>query len=162
MNAFIRLLYAVLIAIAVVVFVGVGINSVFPGPKSPEYPHSIAPAKDPSTDKEFQKQQQDFDKSFKDYQNEQKQHSKKLSTILIPLAIIIVAGGLWYMKRSDIIGEGVALGGVGTSVYGVIAASMADHRLLRFLAVTVLLAGAILVVQFRFKEPTKKSIKKKT
>lgn len=160
MNAFIRLLYAVLIAISVVVFVGVGINSVYPGPKLPEYPQALSTVKDPSTDKEFQKQQQDYDKSFKKYENEQKQHNKKLSMILVPLAVVIVAGGLWYIKRSEIIGEGIALGGVATSVYGVITASTADHRVMRFVAVTALLVSAILVVQFRFNEPTAKGKKK--
>lgn len=159
MNAFIRLLYAVLIAIAVVVFVGVAINSVYPGPKSPEYPQATSLAEDPSKDTEYQKRQAAFDKSFKEYQNEQKEYSKKLSMILVPLAAAILIGGLWYMKRSDIIGEGIALGGVATSVYGIITASVADHRLMRFAAVTVLLVGAILVVQHRFSEPTAKKKK---
>lgn len=159
MNAFIRLLYAALIAIAVVVFVGVGINSVYPGPKMPEHPSASSVVKDPSSDPEYQKQQQAFDTSYKEYQDEQKEYNKTLSMILVPLAAAIIVGGLWYMKRSEIIGEGIALGGVGTSIYGAITASIADHRIMRFTAVTVLLVGAILVVQHRFSEPPTKKKK---
>lgn len=161
MNSFIRLLYAVLIAVAVVTFVGVGVNSVYPGPKAPEYPQASSAVKDPSTDPEFQKQQREFDKKYQNHRNEQKEHDKKLSMILVPLAAVIAGFGLWYFRRADVIGEGVALGGAATSVYAVIAASMADHRLMRFAAVVVLLTSVILVVQTRFKEPAKKTLKKK-
>lgn len=159
MNTFIRLLYALLIAAAVVTFVGVGINSFYPSPKQPT-PISI-----PATDKSLgpdQNQENTYQAAWDRYQADLRTYSRNVSIILMPLAAVAVIGGLWLRKRSDIIGEGVALGGVGNSVYAVVAASMADNRGLRFGAVTLFLASVIIVVYFKFNEkPTGKPAKKR-
>ena len=159
MNIFIRLLYSILIAAAVVTFVGVGINTFYPSPKQPDVISM------PATDKALgpdRNQENDYQKAWDRYQTELRTYNRNISIILMPLAAAAVIGGLWLRNRSDIIGEGIALGGVGNSIYGVVAASIADNRGLRFGAVTLFLASVIVVVYFKFNEkPAGKLAKKR-
>ncbi len=149
MNIFIRLLYSLLIAAAVVAFVGVGINTFYPSPKQPT--DIVMPATDKALGPD-QNQKDDYQQAWERYQAELSTYNRNVSIILMPLAAVAVIGGLWLRNRSDIIGEGVALGGVGNSIYSVIASSIADNRGLRFGAVTLFLASVIVVVYFKFNE----------
>lgn len=166
MNTFIRLLYAILIAAAVVTFVSVGVYTFYPAPKAPDYPQLSMPVKgdanQPSTE-----QQRKYDEDFKQYQEDSRVYSRNISVIGTVLAAGIVAGGLYVRRKSDIIGEGLALGGIATSIYGVTTAVMADDRIMRFVSVSVFLASAIVVVYVLFNDknaaavPTVKSPAKK-
>ncbi len=140
MTAFIRLLYAVLIALTVVAFVGVGIFSLYQPPKSPDYSSSG----DSSSSSDA------YDKADKDYQSKEKAYQRKVTYILLPLAVISLGAGLYLLRHSEVIGEGLALGSVGISIYAIITASIADHRALRFIAVTLLLASVLLTANYRF------------
>lgn len=160
MNTFIRLLYAILIAAAVVTFVSVGVYTFYPAPKAPEYPHG--PAIATKAEGPSEAEQRAYEDALTAYQDASKVYNRNISIIGTSLAVVIVAGGLYVRRRSDIIGEGLALGGIATSVYGITTAVMADDRVMRFLAVTVFLASAIVVVYVQFndratKAPTKKS-----
>jgi hypothetical protein len=154
MNTFIRLLYAVLIASAVVAFVGVGIYTFYPSPKAPTYQTTYPMEKGIDQAAEANS----YEHALSAYQDDLKVYQRNVSIVLAVLTPLIVLAGLWLTKRLDIIGEGLALGGVGTSIYAVTMASMADDRILRFVAVTLFLASVIAVVYVKFSEamPVKK------
>ncbi len=145
MTAFIRLLYAVLIALTVVAFVGVGIFSFYQPPKSPDY-SSVGD----SSDADYQNSQKAYDKADKAYQSNAKVYQRNVTYVLLPLVVVSLGAGLYLLRRSEVIGEGLALGGVGISIYAIITASIADHRALRFIAVTLLLASVLLTANYRF------------
>ncbi len=154
MNTFIRLLYALLIAAAVVAFVGIGINTFYLAPVAPAYPivpleKGIAqPAGSPMQDNSAQLYQQQQDA----YQAALTAYQRNVSIILACFAVVILALGIWLRSQSEIIAEGLQLGGIGASIYAVTMASLADDRIMRFVAVTLFLAGAIVVVYARFQE----------
>lgn len=156
MNAFIRLLYALLIAAAVVAFVGVTIASFYQPPKFPE--PSFTSYKPNASEAEMLKESEENEKRYQEHREKEKAYYRNVAMIVLPLAAIITAVGLFYMRQSEVIGEGVALGGVGTSLYAIITSSLADQDIMRFLAVTLLLASAILLTHKRFIEhaPKKK------
>jgi hypothetical protein len=153
MNIFIRLIYSLLIAAAVVTFIGVSIATFYPGPTAPAYP-AVAPADTgkvvPSLNQNTSESQ--YEKAFGQYQADLKVYNRNISIILMALAAVIVVLGLWLLNRSDIIGEGLALGGVGSSTYAIITASQADNRAVRFPTVTLFLASVIVVVYFKFQK----------
>lgn len=151
MNAFIRLLYGVFIAGAVVAFIGVGIASFYQPPKYPE--STFSPN---ASQEEMDKEQAASEKMWKDHEKAQEAYNKNVTYMVIPAAIVVLAFGLIYMKKSEVIGEGLALGGIGTSLYGIVTSSIAHQNILRFLSVTLLLVGVLLLTQKRFLEPTKK------
>jgi len=149
MNPFIRLIYALLIAAATVAFIGVGIYTFYPAPQPPSYPQQIVPLEkgiaqpiNPDSGGGVDEYQQAYDH----YQTDLKTYYRNASIIGSIAAVITVVGGLYLRRRADIIGEGLALGGVGTTIYAVITASMADDRIMRFMAVTLFLASAIALV----------------
>lgn len=153
MNPFIRLIYALLIAAATVAFIGVGIYTFYPEPQAPAYPQQIMPLEkgiaqpiNPIDNGGVNEYQQAYDH----YQAELKTYYRNVSIIGSTLAAVVVVGGLYLRRRADIIGEGLALGGVATTIYAVVTANMADNRIMRFIAVTLFLAAAILVVYTEF------------
>ena len=154
MNAFIRLLYAVLIAGAVVAFIGVGVASIYQSPKIPE--QNYKPYNLNASQVELDKEQVENYKVWKDHQENEKAYYKKVSMVVLPAAVVVLVFGLVYMKKSELVGEGLALGGIGTSLYSIIIASMANQNILRLLSVTLLLIGALLIAHRRFLEPSKK------
>lgn len=150
MNTFVRLLYSLLIAVAVVAFVGVAIFSFYQPPKMPSYPTIDYLASTATQDS----QRQNYSTASKKYDANNKSYERNVAIALLPLAVVVMASGIYFSRKLDVIGEGLALGGVAISIYAIIAASIANARILRFLAVTLLLINAILIARARFK-PTK-------
>lgn len=153
MNAFIKLLYALMIAASVAVFVGVGIFSFYTPPKSPEYPN-VTYDNNGNASKNDQSKIDAYDRDFDSYQGREKNYERNVTYIVLPVAFITLAVGLYLMRKPGVIGEGLALGGILTTAYGIITASIAESNPLRFVGVALLLAGALLLGQIRFgKEP---------
>jgi hypothetical protein len=157
MNAFIKLLYAILIAVSVVIFTSISIYSFYQPPKAPEYPTVLrSPVND---DKLYQNQQETYSQTYDQFREKEKHYQGNVAIAVLPVAAIITLFGLRYMKRNEVIGEGLALGGIANSIYSVVLASMADARIIRFLGVSLLLASALLLTQQRFAPSPKKSKK---
>jgi hypothetical protein len=152
MNTFIRLLYSVLIAAAVVAFVAIAIYTFYPSPKAPTYTPPLLEKSTMVNQPVEDAYQQQYDKANGQYQADTNIYQRNVSIILVLAAIAVITLGLWLQRRADIIGEGFQLGGIGTSIYAVGMASAADDRVMRFIAVTLFLAAVISVVYFRFKD----------
>lgn len=153
MNPFIRLIYALIIAAATVAFIGVGIYTFYPEPQTPSYPQQIVPLEKgiaQPISPEGTVGVDEYQQAYDHYQTVIKTYYRNVSIIGSIAAVVAVTGGLYLRKRADIIGEGLALGGVGTTIYAFITANMADDRVMRFAAVTLFLAAAILVVYTQF------------
>lgn len=140
MNAFIRLLYALLIAASVVTFVGVGIFSVYQPPKGPEFPAYS------SSEASFSQ----WNKANQAFRPKEQAYQRNVAIISLAAAVVILAASLYVGKGMGVVSEGLSLGAVGTSLYAVITASIGDGRLLRFLGVALFLVSAIVVAQRRF------------
>jgi len=150
MNPFIRLIYALLIAAATVAFIGVGIYTFYPVPQPPTYPQQIVPLEkgidQPLGTPVYNSGVNEYQQAYDHYQTDLKMYYRNVSIIGSVAAVVAIAGGLYLRRRADIIGEGLALGGVGTTIYAVVTANMADDRIMRFLAVTLFLASAVTIV----------------
>ncbi len=156
MNAFIRLLYALLVAGAVVAFTGLAIFSFYQPPKPPQYPTSDYSSN--QTDAEYNREQKIYTAALARHDKDEKSYQRNVTYVLLPAALLAAIVGLYLIRRrSEAIGEGLALGGVAISIYAIITASLADARILRFIAVTILLAVVLLVAHFRFSAPHTKS-----
>ncbi len=156
MNAFVRLLYALLIAGAVTAFSGVAINSFYQPPKTPSYPSVNYSYDNPA----YKQQQDDYQKAIDKHDKDEKTYYRNVTYTLMPIAVLAALTGFYLIrKRSEVIGEGLALGGVAISIYAIIMASLADARILRFIAVTLLLIVALLAAHFRFMSSSNKKPK---
>ncbi len=153
MNPFVRLIYALLIAAAMVSFIGVGIYTFYPEPQPPTYPQQTQPLEkgiaqpaSPANNSDTNEYQQAYD----GYQTDLKAYYRNVSIVGSALAVITVAVGLYIRRRTDVIGEGLAFGGVGGAIYAIVTASIGDDRIMRFVAVTLFLASALLIVYTEF------------
>lgn len=155
MNAFIRLLYALFLAAVATTFIGLTIFTFYQPPKGPAYP-AYSPNTAQYGTAEYQRQENEHNVQHKRYQQEQDTHKEKMkhyqrivTIALLPLVAVVLVAGLWLFERSEVLGEGIALGAVFISIYAIITASIADSRVLRFLAVTLLLASTLLLTYRR-------------
>lgn len=147
MNAFIRLLYAVVIAGAFVAFVGLGIYSFYQPPKNPDYPSYTD-----SSQAQYDQQQTTYNKQLDAYNKKDKHYYHNVTLVALPVAVVITVGGVILLKsrRFEVIGEGIALGGVATSIYAIIVSSLADANKLRFVAAAILLIAIVVIAHLRF------------
>lgn len=159
MNAFIKLLYSLVIAGSVVAFVGFGIYSLYQPPKQPDYPYypEYNYARD-GTDAAYQKAQDDYDKKLKGYDDQMKTYDRNITYVTLVFVPVFVVGGLYLFRRSDVIGEGLSLGGTAISIYAIVTSSMADQRILRFVAVSLLLASVLVIAHRRFNPKVAKRV----
>lgn len=148
MNAFIRLLYALAIAGAVVAFVSVGVYSFSQPPKYPDYPSCY------TTDQACNQQQTDYNNRVSTYNTKNKHYYHNVTYFALPATFVISVLGLLVLRggRYDVIGEGIALGGAATGIYSVVVASIAGANKLRFVAVTLLLLSLLAIAHQRFNE----------
>lgn len=159
MKSFIDFVYAFLVAVGVVLFVGLGIWTFYSGPKAPQFPQTPYIYKEPTADQQklLDKQQQQFDNDMKAYNDKQKPYNRNVSIISLVAGVIFFTGGVLLTKRNDLVGEGLALGGVFTGIQSVIRSIEASSKPLVFINACLILAMLILLSVFRRRLQTKRS-----
>lgn len=158
MKGLIEFLYSVFIGIAVALFVGFGVWAFQPGPQMPEHPETrFSPSGELTEDDKTK--QSEYQQAFEKYDQETKAYSRRVSIIVLVPAILFFLAGLRLMKNNSVVSEGLAVGGVFTSVYALIRAGHSEHRIIVFSVATVLLVMVILLAQTKFRPGTPKSAK---
>ncbi len=148
-----RTLYALVLAVLVAAFVGLGIETFYPAPQSPE---DVAPSQEvpppplpPPTDEDtppgaeppprFPEEVLPGPQSpIEAYEQELDNHAQVASVVAIVVALLILVAGLIFgFSRLPIINDGVTLGGVLTLLYGMVLAIRAPSGLVGFIVVAV-------------------------
>ena len=148
MNAFIRFLYSIIVAVAVAVFVGVAIVTFYTPPQGPDYNSYYSSSV--SSQEQVNNNQTAYSKASSAYRSKEKIYQQHVTYVLLPVATAIFCAGLYFIKRVEVIGEGLALGGILLFIYSILTASIADVKDARFLAVTLFLVSSLLLAQRRF------------
>jgi hypothetical protein len=150
----IKFVYTIFLALLVALFVGLGISAFYPGPKEPAFPVELQAEKPGCEDTEELKDirekynidQQKFTENFKTY-------SRNVSAISIITAILILVASLTLLAKIKMIADGILLGGVFTTIYGIIRGLMSEDAKFRFLIVTVGLLIALILGYIKFIKP---------
>ena len=148
MNAFIKMLYALLIAGAVITFVAFGIYSLYHPPKGVDYSNSYDYSDDYNSP--YQAQERQIDKERDQYDKDLKTYYRNVTYIALASSVIFIVLGLLLYRKFDVFGEGLSFGGIATGIYAIESASNAEARILRFAAVTWLLLSALIITYRRF------------
>lgn len=151
MKNFIDLIYTLLIAAGVALFVGLGIWTFYSGPKYPDYPSGLSFYGEPTEveKKQLEADQKKFQKKLDKYDQEENAYSRNVSGIALGAGIIAFLTGMLLIKRNDLIGEGLAVGGIIIEAYASGRGVSAESRPLVFAAVTIILAMTILLALTR-------------
>lgn len=158
-----KIIYTIFLGLLLALFVGLGINTFYEGPKQPEYPNTIySTTKDGQPTEAQIKENNDFNESFEKYTEESENYSRNVSIIALISALVLLVGGLLFEKRNDVIGGGILLGGLFTLVYSIVRGFVSADTKYTFLVVTIGVLIALYLGYRRFGQPkpVKKSKKK--
>ena len=140
MNAFIRLLYSILVAAVTVAFVTGAVFTFYQHPKGPQFPTYSS-----------------NESSYTDYQHQvdafkptKEKYYRNVSIIVLLVAVLLVYTGFLLLGRLPVISEGLALGGLGTAVEAAITGGAANNRALIFIPLTVLFLSTLLIAYRQF------------
>ncbi len=159
----IKFIYTFFLALLMALFVGLGIDAFYPGPKYPEYPIELElamqkPECNCQESDEIRAKRKEITIAQKDYQEESKIYNRNVSIISLAASIIILILSLTLLAKIEMIADGILLGGVFTNAYGIIRGLMSEDSRFRFVIVVIGLAVALALGYIKFIKPkTKKS-----
>ncbi len=155
-------IYSVFLGLLLALFIGLGINTFYEGPKQPDYPEmNYAYSKEGEPNEVEIQKQKDFDASFKKYNDLSETYSRNVSVVALIAAIGMLVVGLLFEKRNDVIGGGVLIGGLFTLLYSIIRGFVSTDTKYTFIVVTVGVLVALYLGYHKFSQakPNKKSKK---
>ena len=151
MQAAIRFLYALAVAIFLVLVIAFGILTFYPSPEAPRYPDAIAtPASKldvpsgPSTEV-----QQQYQRDYETYQGKRADHHRNVLLIATLLAAVAIVGGIVAAGALDVLRVGLMLGGLFTVLWALIYAGGEAGTGVLFVAALVVLGILVTLSQSR-------------
>lgn len=149
-----KLIYTLFLALIMALFVGLGIDAFYPGPNAPMYPVELQSFKETCEATLEQKiAQAKYDQEQREYVEKLKPYSRNVSVVSIISAIIILIISLTFLSKIKMIADGILLGGVFTTIYGIIRGLMSEDTKFRFLIVTIGLIIALILGYIKFIRP---------
>jgi hypothetical protein len=163
-----RFIYTLFIGILLALFIGLGISAFYEKPKEPEYPNSIKYARpiepavspDSTYSAKMLKEQEEYDKRWKDYNKIQETYNRNVSIIALTSAIVVLIISLTLVHNLLLISDGLLLGGVFTLLYSVGRSFQTQDTKFEFIVVSIGLVIALLLGYKKFIQPTT-NLKKK-
>ncbi len=152
----IKPIYTIFLALLIALFVGFGIDTFYPGPDAPQYPIELDEVKEGCEEtidqqtlrKEFNQSQNQFLEEFKPY-------NRNVSIISLVASIVILVLSLTLLAKIKMIADGILLGGVFVTAYGIIRGFMSDSSQFRFLIITIGLIITLVLGYIKFIRPKK-------
>lgn len=160
-NKLLQLIYALFLGLLLALFIGVGINTFYPGPKEPDYATASYYGKEP-TAAEIATEKANEQKRIA-YEKELQPYSRNVSIIAMGFAVVLLVISIVLEKRTKVIAEGLMLGGLFTLLYSVMRGFMSNNSKYLFVAITIGIIITLYVGYHRFVLPeskTKKADKK--
>ena len=162
-NKTLTIVYTFFLGIILALFIGLGISTFYTGPKMPEYPtasDAVYTEKQGPTPEQV-KAQRDFDTSYKQFDKDNKIYNRNVSMIALASAVILLVFSFAFEKRSQVIANGMLLGGVFTLLYSIVRGFVSEDTKYTFAAVCVGLVVALYLGYRRFAGVTSSKAKRK-
>lgn len=160
-NNVLKLVYTFFLGILLAFFIGLGINTFYAAPKSPEFPAVLSTyGKEPQMTNEQVAAQKVYDLSIEQHQKKLKPYNRNVSMIALAGAVILLVLSILYENKIRIIADGVMLGGLFTLLYSLGRGIASEDSKYMFAVVSVGLAVVLYLGYHRFvreHSPTKKS-----
>jgi hypothetical protein len=150
-NNLLKLIYTFFLGIFLAIFVGVGINTFYPGPKSPEFPTALNTyGKEPELTNDQIKIQKDWDQTMAQHNQDMKPYNRNVSMLTLAAAVIFLVVSIAYEKKIKIIADGIMLGGLFTLLYSLGRGFASENSKYVFAVVSVGLAIILFLGYHRF------------
>lgn len=157
-----KFVYSFFLGLLLVVFVGMGVASFYPAPDAPEYPRSLETASvrpDGYTD-EQRAADEKYQADSKDYSARINDYNRNVSMIVLAAAVILVVLGLTMHAKTDVIADGLLLGGTFTLLYSIGRSFAGGDPKYSFMVTSVGLIITMVVGYLKFISPQEVSKKK--
>ena len=152
----IKFIYTIFLALLIALFVGLGIDAFYPGPKAPQYPFELDQVKQGCEQTiEQQTLAKEFNQAQTKYMEELKPYNRNVSIISLVASIFILILSLTLLNKIKMIADGILLGGVFTTIYSIIRGLMSENSQFRFLIVVIGLIIALVLGYIKFIRPRK-------
>lgn len=148
-NKILKIVYTFFLGLLLAIFVGVGINTFYEGPKAPDYPTSLNTYGKDLTDEQLAEQKK-FDSQIQQHTRAQKPHSRNVSIITLAAAVILLVISIVFEKRMKIIADGVMLGGLFTLFYSIGQSFASEDSKYTFIVITIGLGIVLYLGYHRF------------
>jgi hypothetical protein len=150
----IKIIYTLFLALMVALFVGLGIDTFYEGPKMPEYPLELEMQKPECNESaEIKAVRENFAREQRAYAEEIKPYNRNVSIISLIAAIVILVVSLTMLTKIKMIADGILLGGVFTTAYSIIRGLMSQNSQYRFIIVAMGLIIALTLGYLKFIRP---------
>lgn len=148
-NKILKLVYTFFLGLLIAIFVGVGINTFYPGPKPPVFPLELnSYGKELNTDE--LKVQKQWDRSMEEHNKLMKPYNRNVSLISLVAAVVLLAVSLVYEKKIKVMADGVMLGGLFVLLYSLGRGFASENSRYVFVVVSVGLATVLYLGYHRF------------
>jgi len=149
-----KLIYTLFLGLLVALFVGLGIDAFYPGPKAPDYPSELNLQKtDCGNYEQLKALQADYDQKQKTFEEQSKVYNRNVSMLSLAGAIIVLIASFALLAKIKMIADGILLGGVFTTAYSILRGLMSEDSRFRFLIVTIGLIIALILGYMKFIRP---------
>lgn len=152
-NKMLTFLYSIFLGLLLAIFIGVGVNTFYPGPKPPQYPVELNTYGKELTDEQLATQQA-YEITSREHEEKMKPYNRNVSMITLSAAVLLLALSLFLEKRNiKVISDGVMLGGLFTLLYSLGRGFAAQDSKYTFVVITVGLVIVLYLGYHRFVRP---------
>lgn len=142
------LIYTIILAVIIAIFIGTTINTFYP---SPEFPtEQTVQIKEPGNPEEQKLANLHNEKIQRDFEQKRQKWAENVSIIIISVSTILATLGLFLGNKLPIIPNGILLGGLFTIFYGIMTSFMSQSRYTIFGIVSASLIIIILAGYWKF------------
>lgn len=153
-NKILQMVYTFFLGVLIAIFVGVGINTFYTPPTSPEYPSELNAlmGKEPSVKQ--QAMQISWENENRRFEEEKMQpYNRNVSIMAISAAVALLAVSILFEKKIKVMSDGVMLGGLFTLFYSIGRGFASQDSKYSFVMVTISLIAVLLLGYHRFVKP---------
>ena len=145
-----KVIYAFFMGILVAIFIGVGIAAFYKSPTPPNGPDYSLIGQSGPTEKQ-QAEQKAFDNAMTDFtKTKMNPYNRNVSIMALAAAVILVAIGLLFEHRINVLADGALLGGIFTLLYSLGRGFAAEDSKYSFVVISIGLAIVLALGYLRF------------
>jgi hypothetical protein len=150
-NQVMKIVYTFFLGALLALFVGLGIDTFYPGPEMPEYPAELQykPGQDELT-AEQQQLEREYAERSEQWRDEQNIYNRNVAIVSLAAAVLLLAASLALERRNKVLTNGIMLGGLFTLIYAIGRSFASQETRMTFAAVAVGLVVVLFIGWRRF------------
>lgn len=118
-RGILKVIYTFFLGLLLVMFVGVGIDTFYPGPTAPEYPVELNSAYGKALTDEQAAAQRTYDTKMTKYNHDMQPYNRNVSIAALATSVIFLGASIALERRVALLTHGLMLGGLFTLVYSI-------------------------------------------